>query len=114
MKPNDEDRRKRYFAELTIAMKREGLEMMPPEDGLLPVLLDGQPICQISGGGSVRYRPEDMVAEPLEHALQKATDIAETVSEYPVCQGTMPLATLKRTILLSIKLKITLFSEFER
>ena len=55
---------------------------MPLEDGLLSVLLDSHHLCQISGGGSVRYRLEDIITETLEHALQKATDTAETVSEY--------------------------------
>ena len=55
---------------------------MPLEDGLLTVLTDGHPICQISGEGSVRYRPENLIAETFECALQKATAIAEIVSEY--------------------------------
>jgi len=55
---------------------------MPLKDGQLPVLLDGHPICQIRGGGSVQYRPENMITETFEHPLQKATDTAETVSEY--------------------------------
>lgn len=91
MKPIDENQKNRYFTGLAIALKREGLETMPLEDGLLPVLLDGHPICQISGGGSVRYRPEDMVAEHLERALQKATDTAETVSEYMRLMETAPI-----------------------
>lgn len=82
MKPIDENLRNRYFTELAVALKRDGLETMPLKDGQLAVLLDGHPICQISGGGSVRYRPENMIAETFEHALQKATDTAETVSEY--------------------------------
>ena len=81
MKPI-ENQRNRYFTELAVVLKRDGLETMPIEDGLLPVLLDGHPICQISGGGNVRYRPEDVAAETMEQALQKATDTAETVSEY--------------------------------
>lgn len=35
---------------------------MPLKDWQLPVLMDGHPICQISGGGNVRYRPEDVAA----------------------------------------------------
>ena len=82
MKPIDENQRNRYFTELAVALKREGLETMPLKDWQLPVLMDGHPICQISGGGNVRYRPEDVAAETMEQALQKATDTAETVSEY--------------------------------
>jgi len=91
MKPIDENQRNRYLAELAIALKREGLETMPQEDNLLPVLLNGHPVCKISGGGSIRYRPEDMAAEHLEHALQKATDIAETVSEYMHLMESAPI-----------------------
>ncbi len=69
MKPIDENQRNRYFTELEIALKREGLETMPLVDGLLPVLLDGYHLCQISGGGSVWYRPENMITETLEHAF---------------------------------------------
>ena len=82
MKPIDENQRNRYFTELAVALKREGLETMPLKDWQLPVLMDGHPICQISGGGNVRYRPEDVAAETMEQALQKATDTEETVSEY--------------------------------
>ena len=81
MKPI-ENQRNRYFTELAVALKREGLETMPLKDGQMPVLLDGHPICEISGGGNVRYRPEAVDTETTEQALQKATDTAETVSEY--------------------------------
>ena len=63
MKSIDENQRNRYFTELAVALKCEGLETSPLKDGQLPVLMDGQPICQISGGGSVRYRPENMITE---------------------------------------------------
>ncbi len=61
MKPIDENQRNRYFNEFDIALKREGLETIPLEECLPPVLLDGHHIYQISGGGSVRYRPENMI-----------------------------------------------------
>ena len=64
---------------------------MPLEDGQLPALLEGHPFWQVSGGGSIRYRPEDLITETLEHALQKATDTAETVSEDMRLMETAPI-----------------------
>ncbi len=91
MIPIDEDQRNRYFTELAIALKREELETMPRENGLLSVLLYGHPICQISGVGVVRYRPEKLIDETFERALQKATATAETVSEYMRLMEAAPL-----------------------
>ena len=93
MKPIDENQRNRYFTELAVALKREGLETMPLKDWQLPVLMDGHPICQISCGGNVRYRPEEVAAETMEQALQPATDTADTVSEYMGLMEAAPTAT---------------------
>ncbi len=43
MKPIDENQRNRYFIELAVELKRDGLETIPLEDVLLPVLLDAKP-----------------------------------------------------------------------
>lgn len=44
MKPIDENLRNRYFTELAVTLKRDGLETLPLKGGQLPVLLDGLPI----------------------------------------------------------------------
>ena len=82
MKPSYEDQRNRYFAELTIALKREGLESIPPEDSLLTVLLDGLPLCQISDSGSVRFQDADIGCAERKDDVNQVTQEVETVSEY--------------------------------
>ena len=82
MKPIDEQQRSRYFAELSIALRRLGLDTQPPENGLLPVTKGGAPVCLVSGGGGTRYRPENMTTEAMKEAMEKASETAAIVKEY--------------------------------
>ncbi|MEA4895387.1 MAG: hypothetical protein VB064_08990 [Oscillospiraceae bacterium] len=52
MKPIDVNQRNRYFAELAIALKREGLGTMPPEDGLLMSCWTVVPSVRSTVGGA--------------------------------------------------------------
>ena len=70
MKPIDEQQRSRYFAELSIALRRLGLNTQPPENGLLPVTKGGAPVCLVSGGGGTRYRPENMKSNAREETYE--------------------------------------------
>ena len=79
MKPIDEQQRSRYFAELSIALRRLGLNTQPPENGLLPVTKGGAPVCLVSGGGGTRYRPENMTTEAMKEAMEKASETAAIV-----------------------------------
>ncbi len=54
------EEKSRYFKELTLNLQHEGFTAGQSEDGLLPVELDGQPLCRAMEGGGVRYRQEDV------------------------------------------------------
>lgn len=82
MQTNSLDIRNRYFEELTTCLRQEGFSVLPQEDGLLSVELDGHPLCQISNGGSVRYRQEDMADLETELACNRVTNIASITAEY--------------------------------
>ncbi len=45
----------RYFAELSLRLKRLGFEPEPIEDGLLPVKWEGERLCRFEPNGTMRY-----------------------------------------------------------
>lgn len=75
-------RKSKFFNELTLNLRQEGFTAGPEVDGLLPVELDGQRLCQITGSGGVRYWKEDVTSGTLEAALEQVTGIANVTAEY--------------------------------
>ena len=78
------DIRIRYFREVALNLRHEGLAVKPEtEDGLLPVeQLDGQPLCQVTETGGVRYRKENAADDIRSEALDKVIGIARTTVAY--------------------------------
>ena len=74
--------RKQYFAELHIALTREGFTSQPKQGELLPVEWGGLPLCRITADGGVRYWQEDVATPERKRACERATDLACTVREY--------------------------------
>lgn len=72
----------RYFTELAICLRREGFSAAPPADGLLPVALEGAPLCLVTGSGTIRYRPPDLKTPALQRACDAVADIAGKTFEY--------------------------------
>ena len=70
-----------YFSELTICLRQMGFTVLPGEDGVLPVEWNGKPLCQITGSGSIRYPPEDMVNQDTELACGQVTNLASRTAE---------------------------------
>lgn len=71
----------RYFQELTLNLQHKGLTVKPETgDGLLPVELDGQPLCLVTGTGVVRYRQEEVDGETRSAALDKVIDTVGVTS----------------------------------
>jgi len=71
-----------YFAELTLHLRREGLTALPPEDGLLPVDLEGRRLCRITPSGGVRYQETDIAGEVRNAVLDRVVEIAGSTTEY--------------------------------
>ncbi len=71
-----------YFREMTRNIQKGGLSVLPEKDGLLPVELDGQPLCLILDSGAVRYWEKDVANDRRRKALERVTDIARVTDEY--------------------------------
>ena len=80
MEQNDSKNRTDFFTEVGIALRRDGFDAPPPTDGLMPVFLDGFPLCQITDNGGVRYRESDLGNAEREDALHQVTDTVQTVA----------------------------------
>lgn len=77
------DEKNRYFQELARNLRHEGFTVKSEtEDGLLPVELDEQRLCQATETGGVRYWKEDVAGDARSEALDKVTNIAKTTAEY--------------------------------
>ena len=80
-----------FLSEIGIVLRRDGYDTSVPDNGLLPILADGLPLCRISETGSVRYRDADIGSLEREDALHEVTQTAETVSEYMKLMDAAPL-----------------------
>jgi len=76
------EEKSRYFKELALNLQREGFTVGQPEDGLLPVELDGQRLCRTTEGGGVRYRKEDVSGDSRGTALERVIAITKATADY--------------------------------
>ena len=91
MEQNNLEKSAGFLSEIGIVLRRDGYDTSVPDNGLLPILADGLPLCRISETGSVRYRDADIGSVEREDALQEVTQTAETVSEYMKLMDAAPL-----------------------
>ena len=82
MHERNAEQKNSYFEEVTRNLQREGLTILPEQDGFLPVELDSQPLCLIRGSGVVRYWEKDVASDSRREALERATDIAKITDAY--------------------------------
>ncbi|MDE7262903.1 MAG: hypothetical protein K2N78_12710 [Oscillospiraceae bacterium] len=82
MHERNAEQKNSYFRELTRNLEVEWFDVLPEQDGLLPVELDGQPLCRILDSGGVRYWEKDIADEGRREALERVTDIAKITDEY--------------------------------
>lgn len=79
-----------YYKELMIRIQQAGYTARYEQDGLLSVELDGHPLCRITGGGSIRYRQEDVQDLDTQSACNHVTDLASMTMEYMMLMDTAP------------------------
>lgn len=79
-----------YFRELAIHLAREGFTVQKEEDGLLPVELDGTPLCRISKKGAIRFKAEEQDKARESLIRGKVIDIVRTVNEYTTLMDLAP------------------------
>ena len=82
MHERNAEEKNRYFSEVTRNLQMEWFDVLPEQDGLLPVELDGQPLCRILDSGTVRYWEKDIGSDSRREALERVTDIARVTDEY--------------------------------
>jgi hypothetical protein len=71
-----------YFLELCTVLQQEDYTILPEQDGCLPVSWKDRPLCQITIGGSIRFRTEDILDPDTGVALAQVKNIAAVVKEY--------------------------------
>ena len=91
MEQNNLEKSAGFLSEIGIVLRRDGYDTSVPDNGLLPILADGLPLCRISETGSVRYRDADIGSLEREDALHEVTQTAETVAEYMKLMNAAPL-----------------------
>ena len=91
MEQNNLEKSAGFLSEIGIVLRRDGYDTSVPDNGLLPILADGLPLCRISETGSVRYRDAYIGSLEREDALHEVTQTAETVSEYMKLMDAAPL-----------------------
>lgn len=85
------EEKNRYFQELTLNLRHEGLTVKPEtEDGFLPIELNGQRLCLALDSGAIRYWSEDVANDSRREALDRVTDIAGATAEYMRQMETAP------------------------
>ncbi len=82
-----------YFKELALNLRHAGFTTGLEEDGLLPVELDGQPLCRATKKGGLRYREKDVLGDSRSAALDRVIDIAKMTAEYMIQMKTAPQLT---------------------
>ncbi len=82
MHERNTEEKNRYFSEITRNLQREGLSILPEQDGFLPLEQDGQPLCLILASGAIRYWEKDIASDGRREALERVTDIARVTDAY--------------------------------
>ena len=70
-----------YYTELTHNLKHAGFTIGPEENNLLPIELDGKPLCWATESGGVRWQ-HSHIADDRRKALDSVIAIAKTTHEY--------------------------------
>ncbi len=82
MHKRNAEQKDHYFRELAHNLRQEGFTVCPEEDWLLPVEMEGQPLCRATDSGGVRYWKEDADSESRCNAIERVTDIVRITDEY--------------------------------
>lgn len=69
-----------YYSELTHNLKHAGFTVSPEGNNLLPIKLDGQPLCCATESGGVRWQHSDI--DDRRSALDTVIAITKTTHEY--------------------------------
>ena len=71
-----------YLREAAIVLAKEGFQLDEVHTDRLCILLDGSPLCEVTGSGGVAYRNEDIDEPERIAAKDKVYEIVRTTAEY--------------------------------
>lgn len=79
-----------YLREAAIVLAKEGFQLDEVHTDRLCILLDGSPLCEVTGSGGVAYRNEDIDEPERIAAKDKVYEIVRTTAEYMRQMETAP------------------------
>ena len=82
MNKDKKAQKERFLHEAERQLLRKGFGAEEVDDELLRVQRDQLEICVVDGGGTVRFRPEDVTGTEAEALLRTVTQTATEVGEY--------------------------------
>ena len=82
MNDHSKDSQTRYLREAAIVLAKEGFQLDEVHTDRLCILLDGSPLCEVTGSGGVAYRNEDIDEPERIAAKDKVYEIVRTTAEY--------------------------------
>ena len=71
-----------YLREAAIVLAKEGFQLDEVHTDRLCILLDGSPLCEVTGSGGVAYRNEDIDEPERIAAKDKVYEIVSITAEY--------------------------------
>ncbi len=78
-----------FFEEATIRLRQAGFQIGEVSKAMLPVMWNGQPLCEVNREGIV-YRSGETDSAEIQQAKEAAHGIVGTVSEYMHLMETVP------------------------
>ena len=84
------EEKNRYLREAAIVLAKEGFQLDEVHTDRLCILIDGSPLCEVTGSGGVAYRNEDIDEPERIAAKDKVYEIVRTTAEYMRQMETAP------------------------
>ena len=81
----DIEARDRFYAEVSLKLRKAGFRPRPQENGYLPIDWNGSRLCRLNAKDGVLYKDEDVDRSGGREALERLIDIARTTAEYMRC-----------------------------
>lgn len=84
------EEKNKYFEEMKIRLRQQGLGTLPANEDGLPVEVGGMKICIVTPNGGVRYEPTVITKAEEDLIERRITGAARTVKEYMALMETAP------------------------
>ncbi|MDR2022214.1 MAG: hypothetical protein LBQ71_02945 [Hungatella sp.] len=81
----------KYFSELTRILSNNEIEAAPPENNMLPILLNGLPACRVRPSGAMCKFPDDLDTPEANELYHQVAPFSQMVKEYVTEMERAPL-----------------------